>query len=788
MPAIAITGAETTNGSWQFSLDDGTTWTDLGTVSDASALLLDATTEDASTQRLRFLPSRNFNGTVSLTFRAWDMSQGSAGTRFDASTQGGLTPFSEASDTATLTVTPVNDPPILFNAGSLVAENLDTPSGLEGDASAVFAPAAAIAGNSERFVIAWTDMPSTNTVEVKAQVRDANGSPITSVITVTPAPLSFSPLRPITLDVGMDASGRFAVIYDTVPDLGGLTDTVLRRYAADGTSQPLVSTNGLTTRHEGTVALDMGPSGEIYIGYNMATSTTPASHRAALARYLNFDGGVSSTVNLSVGGPITPLVAALSGGHLLYAYPTLAATTPTLLLRSILPSGGLTAAATITLTTRVAPRLVPVRDTLTARLLSYEISAGTTNLAVRTATSSGTSTAPTFTAPITLVTGVSLAIRPSGVVTTNGHLIASYGVPTPDGSVEIRIQRFDADGSSLAPPLTLSLSNPSYFELAGGFQPDDTLRAVSVTTTSTLAGANTPTSHHVDLHFGTEGPSVIDSDAPDTFAPVSGTLLGFDVEDSPLSYGLADAASGPWLLGATTYDFARTGTYGALYLRSTDGNYAYVPDDAAINALDADVVDDFSVTASDGDLTTTNGLLRVTIFATNDHPIAPGRTFPRTSGSFKVAISSLLAQTTDAESDPLTLDSFNASTTGGGSVVRVGDWLLYTPAAAGEDTFDYTVGDGRGGSATATITLQAPATSGSGQTRNVLRIQPDGPDMEISFAGIPGVTYTIQVTDSLVGTPVWTDLDSVAAGPNGRFTYRDIAPGGGSRFYRAVVP
>ncbi len=554
MPAIAITGAETTNGSWQFSLDDGTTWTDLGTVSDASALLLDATTEDASTQRLRFLPSRNFNGTVSLTFRAWDMSQGSAGTRFDASTQGGLTPFSEASDTATLIVTPVNDPPILFDAGSLVAENLDTPSGLEGDASAVFAPAAAIAGNSERFVIAWTDMPSTNTVEVKTQVRDANGFPITSVITVTPAPLSFSPLRPITLDVGMDASGRFAVIYDTVPDLGGLTDTVLRRYAADGTSQPLVSTNGLTSRHEGTVALDMGPSGEIYIGYNMATSTTPASHRAAFARYLNFDGGVTSSVNLAAGGPSTPLVAALSGGHLLCAYATLATITPTLLLRSIVPIGDLTAAATITLTTRVAPRLVPVRDTLTARLLSYEISAGTT------------------------------------------------------------------------------------------------------------------------------------------------------------------------------------------------------------------------------------------ILATNDHPIAPGRTFPRTSGSFKVAISSLLAQTTDAESDPLTLDSFDASTTGGGSVVRVGDWLLYTPAAAGEDTFDYTVGDGRGGSATATITLQAPATSGSGQTRNVLRIQPDGPDMEISFAGIPGVTYTIQVTDSLVGTPVWTDLDSVAAGPNGRFTYRDIAPGGSSRFYRAVVP
>ena len=105
---MAITGANTTNGSWEFSLD-GTTWSSLAGVSDTSATLLDVTA------RVRFVPNSNFNGNAgAITFRAWDQSTGTNGqTGVNVSTNGGSTAFSALSTTASITVTAVNDAPVL---------------------------------------------------------------------------------------------------------------------------------------------------------------------------------------------------------------------------------------------------------------------------------------------------------------------------------------------------------------------------------------------------------------------------------------------------------------------------------------------------------------------------------------------------------------------------------------------------------------------------------------------------------------------------------------------------
>lgn len=66
---IAITAVDTTNGTLYYTLNDGTNWTLVGTVSDTSALLLPSNGNDA---RLHFVPTANFNGTANgvLTFRA----------------------------------------------------------------------------------------------------------------------------------------------------------------------------------------------------------------------------------------------------------------------------------------------------------------------------------------------------------------------------------------------------------------------------------------------------------------------------------------------------------------------------------------------------------------------------------------------------------------------------------------------------------------------------------------------------------------------------------------------
>ena len=74
---IAITAADTTNGTWFYSIDNGTTWNALGAVSDANARLLAA---DANT-RLYFQANADYHGTLAnaITFHAWDQTSGTNG-------------------------------------------------------------------------------------------------------------------------------------------------------------------------------------------------------------------------------------------------------------------------------------------------------------------------------------------------------------------------------------------------------------------------------------------------------------------------------------------------------------------------------------------------------------------------------------------------------------------------------------------------------------------------------------------------------------------------------------
>ncbi len=93
---IAVTGT-TGKGTWSYSLD-GTTFTAIGAVADTSALLL------PKTASLRYTPDGADAETPTITYCAWDTTTGQAGTKVDASVNGGTTAFSTATDTAHLTV------------------------------------------------------------------------------------------------------------------------------------------------------------------------------------------------------------------------------------------------------------------------------------------------------------------------------------------------------------------------------------------------------------------------------------------------------------------------------------------------------------------------------------------------------------------------------------------------------------------------------------------------------------------------------------------------------------
>ena len=118
LEGIAVTEVGASNGDWQYSTDAGTSWRDFGVVTNNLATLLDVAA------RVRFLPHHNYYGPASITFRAWDQTNGSNGeTGVDVSVNGGSSAFSIATETAPIDVIAVNDPPVLDLNGTISGTN-----------------------------------------------------------------------------------------------------------------------------------------------------------------------------------------------------------------------------------------------------------------------------------------------------------------------------------------------------------------------------------------------------------------------------------------------------------------------------------------------------------------------------------------------------------------------------------------------------------------------------------------------------------------------------------------
>ncbi len=127
---VAITAANTTDGSWFYTTDGGTNWNALGAVSDTNARLLSA---DANT-RIYFQPTTaNYNGSITngITFRAWDQMAGANGGTADTTTNGGSTAFSATNDTAAITVVDTIAPtaPSITTAPGTTADSTPTLAG-----------------------------------------------------------------------------------------------------------------------------------------------------------------------------------------------------------------------------------------------------------------------------------------------------------------------------------------------------------------------------------------------------------------------------------------------------------------------------------------------------------------------------------------------------------------------------------------------------------------------------------------------------------------------------------
>lgn len=111
---IAVTAAintvnGVTAGDWQFLRAGSPSWSYLFVPAGSARLI-------PSDARVRFVPNANFNGDVTLEFHAWDRTTGNPGEAISlAGNVGGDDALSIGKATATLSVTPVNDAPVLDN-------------------------------------------------------------------------------------------------------------------------------------------------------------------------------------------------------------------------------------------------------------------------------------------------------------------------------------------------------------------------------------------------------------------------------------------------------------------------------------------------------------------------------------------------------------------------------------------------------------------------------------------------------------------------------------------------
>ncbi|XP_078656153.1 uncharacterized protein LOC144902533 isoform X2 [Branchiostoma floridae x Branchiostoma belcheri] len=136
---IAVTGVDSSHGVWEYSTNNGTSWSGLGAVSSSSAVLLG---EDGNTgrYRLRFRPDPDFSGTAFLYYRAWDLTTGSAGdTGVTATYTSPTGAFSQSEAIASITVQPSNDSPLVTGGVTMVtiAEDVTSDNNLGTSVSAM---------------------------------------------------------------------------------------------------------------------------------------------------------------------------------------------------------------------------------------------------------------------------------------------------------------------------------------------------------------------------------------------------------------------------------------------------------------------------------------------------------------------------------------------------------------------------------------------------------------------------------------------------------------------------
>ena len=198
-------------------------------------------------------------------------------------------------------------------------------------------------------------------------------------------------------------------------------------------------------------------------------------------------------------------------------------------------------------------------------------------------------------------------------------------------------------------------------------------------------------------------------------------------------------------------------------------------------------VDSFSYTLKDSKGASSVGSVTLNVTGINDAPIANNDSFSGVHG--KPISGNVLANDTDQDGDTLAAFAATINTASGGLVTLLANGnFTYTPAAkfVGADSFTYTALDGKGGSATATVTLNVTNTGpiargdnyttqfGNGLSGNVLANDTDADGDALSVT--PGEFTTAQGAKVVLkadGAFTWTPGEAHIGNDSFQYTVSD---------------
>jgi large repetitive protein len=578
--------------------------------------------------------------------------------------------------TVTVTVGPVNDPPVATDDATSTDE--DTPV----------------------------------TIPVLANDSDLDGNPLTVTAATSPnGTVVINPDGTVTFTPAPNFNGVATINY-IISDGQGGTDTAVVTVVVRPVNDPPVATNDTATTAEDTpvtiavlsndrdidgdplaVTAATSPNGAVTINPDGTITFVPTA---------NFNGPTTITYTISDGrggtSTATVTLTVTSVNDVPVANPSTATTnedTPVILtpLANDSDADGdpltVTAASAANGTVTINPdgtvRYVPNPNFNGTDTVTYTISDGRGGTATSTVT----------------VTVVSVNDVP---VARNDNATTPEDTPV---TIPILGNDSDADGD----PLTITAATSPNGTVV--INPDGT---VTFTPNANFNGPATITYTVSDGRGGTATATVAVTVTPINDAPIARPDTGTTAEDTPLR--LSPLANDADVDGDPLTIVSASSPNGTVII-NPDGTITFTP------APDFNGPTTITYQISDGRGGFSTATINVTVTPVNDPPVAANDVF--TMDEDTTARIPVLTNDTDRDGDPLTVTQ--ASSPNGTVVINLDGTISFTPRPDffGPATITYTISDGRGGTSTATVTINV---------RNVNELPVDGDEAITAIGGV----------------------------------------------------